>query len=92
MCKLKKQNGETIAEALVSVLIAALCFVALQTSIVTSAKINKKSMEENVPFDVSNQSIENITVTINRTTSSKTITGITGYKTSGGYYYYEYQK
>ncbi len=88
--KITSQKGETIVEALVSVLIAALCFVALQVSIVSSANINKKSMEENVPFNKDEVSTESITVTIKRNGSSDTtVTGIQGYKTSGGYYYYE---
>ncbi len=88
--KLSNQKGETIVEALVSVLIAALCFVALQVSVVSSANINKKAMDENVPFSETEVREETITVTLKRTGKSDvTVKNIKGYKTSGGYYYYD---
>lgn len=84
------KKGETIVEVLVSVLIAALCFVMLQVSIISSAKINKKSMDENTPFSQSGAVNENIEVNITRSyPTSKSSLNVQGYKTSDGYYYYE---
>ena len=84
------KKGETIVEVLVSVLIAALCFVMLQVSIVSSAKINKKSIDENTPFSQNGAVNENIEVNITRSyTTSKSSLNVQGYKTSDGYYYYE---
>lgn len=84
------KKGETIVEVLVSVLIVALCFVMLQVSIVSSAKINKKSMDENAPFSQSGVVNQNIEVNITRSyTASKSYLNVQGYKTSDGYYYYE---
>lgn len=82
--KIKKNNGETIVETLVALLIIALCFLMLQTSIVTASKINKKAMEYNVSFKLSNTS-KDITVTID----GNKVNNINGYISDGGYYYYE---
>ena len=46
MKKLLNNKGESIIEVLVSLLIAALCILMLQGSIVTAAKINKKTQDD----------------------------------------------
>lgn len=88
--KINNKKGETIVEVLVSVLIAALCFVMLQVSIVSSAKINKKSIDENVPFIEDGAISKNIEVKIKRSYSNtESSVSVQGYETSDGYYYYE---
>lgn len=89
------KKGETIIETLVAILIVAVCFLMLQTSIVSAAKINKSSEEENVPFIVEGrQEIvgTNCSIAIERGTSQSNVSGYSCYKTSGGYYYYEKDK
>lgn len=88
--KINNKKGETIVEVLVSVLIAALCFVMLQVSIVSSAKLNKKSIDENVPFSEDGAISKNIEVKIKRSYSNtESSVLVQGYETSDGYYYYE---
>ena len=91
MKKLLNNKGESIIEVLVSLLIVALCILMLQGSIVTAAKINKKTQDDITPFYIDGSTSEFDSVTITRDTSSYS-QSVKGYKTSGGYYYYEYQK
>lgn len=85
------KKGETIVETLVAILIVAVCFLMLQTSIVSSAKINKSSSNQNTPFNKSGaQKLDSCTITIGG--EVKRNLSINCYKTSdayGGYYYYE---
>ncbi len=91
MKKLLNNKGESIIEVLVSLLIVALCILMLQGSIVTAAKINKKTQNDITPFiiDGSSSAFNNVTITRGTSTYSQSVNG---YKTDGGYYYYEYQK
>ena len=91
MKKLLNNKGESIIEVLVSLLIVALCILMLQGSIVTAAKINKKTQDDITPFYIDGSTSEFDNVTITRGTSSYS-QSVKGYKTSGGYYYYEYKK
>lgn len=91
MKKLLNNKGESIIEVLVSLLIVALCILMLQGSIVTAAKINKKTQDDITPFYIDGSTSEFDNVTITRGTSSYSQC-VKGYKTSGGYYYYEYKK
>lgn len=93
MKKLLNNKGESIIEVLVSLLIAALCILMLQGSIVTAAKINKKTQDDITPFYIGDSKSSSAfdTVTITRGTRSYS-QSVKGYKTSGGYYYYEYKK
>ena len=91
MKKLKNKKGETLVEALVSVLIVVICFLALQVSIVTSGKINASAKEMVLKFQISSSDAvdENASVTIERKNASESITTkIQVKKTADGYYYY----
>lgn len=48
--KLKTQNGETLIEAMVSLLIALLSVMFLTTSVLTAANINKATREADEKF------------------------------------------
>ena len=87
---MKNNKGETIVEALVSILLIALCFVALQTSIVSSGKINAKAKEMIKPFVLSSsdETINDASITIKRNSGSTKI-NIDVKKTANGYYYYQ---
>ena len=89
MKKLKNTHGETIVEALVSVLIVALCFVALQGSIVASAKVNSQAKEMIRNFTISDSDTvdSSASVTIKRNSGS-TKTNIQVKKSQDGNYYY----
>lgn len=91
MKKLLNNKGESIIEVLVSLLIVALCILMLQGSIVTAAKINKETQDDITPFviDGSSEVFDSITITRGTDTYSQSVNG---FKTFGGYYYYEYQK
>lgn len=81
---IKNKKGETIVETLVAILIVAVCFVMLETSIVSAAKINKKASEENVPFIKRDSDING--------SCSISVNGVkvaTCKVTEEGYYYYE---
>lgn len=85
MNKIFNKKGETIVETLVAILIVAICFLMLQTSVVASARINKTSSEENVPFNMNNPIITSCSITVNGNTVS---TRYTCKVTSDGEYYY----
>ena len=86
---MKNNRGETIVEALVSILLIALCFVALQTSIVASGKINAKAKEMIKSFVIRDSDVvdDSAFVTIKRNDGSTKI-DIDVKKTTEGYYYY----
>ena len=89
MKKLKNNKGETLVEALISVLIVVICFLALQVSIVTSGKINASAKEMVLKFQISStdEVDSDANVTIKRGNVSKQ-TSIQVKKTADGYYYY----
>ena len=98
MMKAKRwTRGETIVEALVSILIATLVFSFLTTAVVTAARINDKIRNEDVSFELDG-AVDNgtATVSIRTTTGALTQDGRVYVKhrsTSGGevtYHYYEY--
>ncbi len=83
------QKGETIVESLISVLIIVICFVALQSSILASAKVNQKAKEINQPFQNNGTLDTHIKVSIVRN-GNKTVTDRNVYQeTDTGYYYYD---
>ena len=86
---MKNNRGETIVEALVSILLIALCFVALQTSIVASGKINAKAKEMIKSFVIrdSDVAVDGASVSIKRGNTVED-TDIKVKKTTEGYYYY----
>ena len=86
---MKNNKGETIVEALVSILLIALCFVALQTSIIASGKINAGAKEMIKSFVISDNDeiVDNASITIKRNSGSTKI-NIDVKKTANGYYYY----
>lgn len=87
---MKNNKGETIAETLVAVLISAVCFVGLQTSIVASARINKQAENQIKSFNISDSRSAgtNSKVEITRGTETKQVTGISIYYSKDGNYYY----
>ena len=88
MKKLRSSTGETLVEVLVSIIILALCFVMLQTSIVTSAKINARSKEnvKTVHLEDAGETDGKVIILEGRNQKD---TGKKVYKTESGYYYYE---
>ena len=84
MKKIFNNRGETLIEVLVSLLIVALCILMFQGSIVTAAKINKKSNKHIEPFRITESEDTGKNVMINGNDS-----GVKIYKTKEGYYYYE---
>lgn len=83
------QKGETIVESLISVLIIVICFVALQSSILASAKVNQKAKEINTPFQNNGTLDTNLKVSIVRN-GNKTVTDCNVYQEKDtGYYYYD---
>ncbi len=83
------QKGETIVESLISVLIIVICFVALQSSILASAKVNQKAKEINQPFQNNGTLDTHIKVSIVRN-GNKTVTDRNVYQEKDtGYYYYD---
>lgn len=91
--KLQRGNkGETIVETLVAILIVAVCFIMLETSIITATKLNISAENENAPFVKKDASVvSSCTITIDRgsATSNEGAELYKCYKTSTGYYYYE---
>lgn len=80
-------KGETIVETLIAILIVAVCFIMLQTSIVTAAKINKSASEENTPYNRDIASEDNTCII---TIGSNIVNNVKCYITKDGeYYYYE---
>lgn len=89
---MRNQSGETIAETLVAVLISAVCFVGLQTSIVAAARINKQAENQIKSFQIAGSSSAgtNSKVEIVRGTEREDVSNIgVKYSKDGNYYYYE---
>ncbi len=83
------QKGETIVESLISVMIIAICFIALQSSIIASANVNNKAKQINQPFQNNGTIDTSLHVSIERN-GNRTNTDIEVYQeTDTGYYYYE---
>lgn len=92
MNKKLNNKGETIVETLVAILIVAVCFIMLQNAVVSSARLNSKSNDENEPFlieDVVEQTSDNCKIYVTRNSVQTNVTSMKCYKTNGGYYYYE---
>lgn len=100
MKKLLNNHGESLIEVLVSLLIVCLCFLMLQGSIVTAAKINSQNKENIEPFIKDGNKTSNrlnvalydkngnpIKDSIGYDIKGETNTFI--YQSNGGYYYYE---
>lgn len=87
---MRNSKGETIAETLVAVLISAVCFVGLQTSIVAAARINKQAENQIKTFKVENSTSAgtNSKVEIERGTNRTQVTGISIYYSKDNNYYY----
>lgn len=84
-------KGETIVETLVAVLVTAVCFLMLQTSVVTAARINNTSKNQNEPFNNQNStqiSGTGCSVKVSYGTNTKYANNVKCYQ-SGEYYYYE---
>lgn len=86
MKKALNNHGESLIETLVSLLIIALCILMLQGSIVTAARVNKKTRTNIEPFELADS-----TSTGKKIKCNDKDTDIVIYKTKGGYYYYEQQ-
>lgn len=86
MKKIFNNHGESLIETLVSLLIIALCILMLQGSIVTAARVNKKTRTNIEPFVITNSISTGKKIKCNDKD-----TDIEIYITKGGYYYYEQQ-
>lgn len=84
MKKIFNNHGESLIETLVSLLIIVLCILMLQGSIVTAAKVNKKTRTNIEPFALADSSSTGKNIKCNDKD-----TDIEIYVTKGGYYYYE---
>lgn len=90
---MRNTSGETIIETLVSVLITAVCFIGLQTSIVAAARINKQAENQIKTFNMEKSKSLTGTngsgsVVIRRGTEDKAVNDITVKVTEDGSYYY----
>lgn len=102
MKKLKKTNGESVAETLVAVLLMSLAFLMLAGAVVTAARINDRAKQAEKPIKVAvagRPETVNITIYVNDTEVSSRTAGITLYhgddetdeqRFTNGYSYYEY--
>lgn len=92
--RLKKNKGETIAEALVAVLIMELVFVFLANAVITSAGINARARNTDISFEINGTRLPGSYSAVIKQNGSE-ISGASAsvdlYKTDGGYYYYEVQ-
>lgn len=89
---MRNNKGETIAETLVAVLISAVCFVGLQTSIVAAARINKQAENQIKSFQIdgSRSAGTNSSVKVVRGSDVQIVDNISvKYSKDGNYYYYE---
>lgn len=97
MQKLKGQSGETIIEALVSMLIAVICISMLATSMLAAARINEKvrrKLTEELSFQYSKPDQQTGAVQLTFTdasTESKQV-DITLYKSKNNYYWYRSER
>lgn len=95
---MRNTSGETIIETLVSVLITAVCFVGLQTSIVAAARINKQAEGQVRTFSMEDATAlkgtaDSGSVVIRRGTEEKTVDDVTVKATKDrSYYYYTVNK
>jgi len=92
--RLKKNKGETIAEALVAVLIMELVFVFLANAVVTSAGINARARNTDVSFEVGTViNTSDYSAVIKNNGYSVISTEVDLYRTGSdadnAYYYYE---
>lgn len=97
--KLLKNNGESLIEVLVSLLIICLCILMLQGSIVTAAKVNQKNQNNIEPFRKDGDSTPtqiNVKLTDYYDNPLKDEQGIIEgkininiYQSESGYHYYE---
>ena len=101
--KLHENSGETIVEALVSLIIAVISIAMLVTSVTAASKINEKSKartSEQLSFEYVELAADkegatinqNATVKIDFGTTDSSLTennvGVTAYTTKNGYVYY----
>lgn len=101
--KLHENSGETIVEALVSLIIAVISIAMLVTSVTAASKINEKSKartSEQLSFEYVELAADkegatinqNATVKIDFGTTDSSLTennvGVTAYTTKNGYIYY----
>ena len=92
--RLKKNKGETIAEALVAVLIMELVFVFLANAVITSAGINARARNTDVSFEVGGTAVPgsySAVITQNGSALPGTSAAVDLYKTDSDYYYYEFK-
>ena len=95
--KIKSNSGETLAETLVAILIAALSIVMVTTSVIVAARINDKAKKEDVSFVIGTPT-EVGTVyasfsldhAIDSEQTPEAISVVVR-STANGYYYYDYK-
>lgn len=98
--KLRSKAGETLAETLVALLIAAVSVAMVAGSVVAAARINAKTAKQDVDFSVVPETTQNnvpVTFKIDGKTADQlelpegvTVSDVkvTVYGTDNGYYYY----
>ena len=95
--RLSGNDGETLVETLVSVLIIAVVMLMLCTAIVTAAKINATARGINASYDATSSTGIEVTVEVSHGSQTDTYTSsttglkITG-RTQNGYVSYEASK
>lgn len=93
MKKLKDNRGETLVESLASILIAALAFALLATSVVTAGKINAKTRGTDVSFQYAEETLpQDAKITIRGSgLIPEQKEGTVSLYEDNGYYYYVQQ-
>ena len=88
--KIASKRGESLAEALVSVLIITLVFVFLTTAVVSAARVNDSIKAGDVSLDIENVQTSGVKVSIGGATVDATLCTAQNDDGAARYYYYEY--
>ena len=83
MKKLKKTNGESIAETLVAVLLMSLAFLMLVGAVVTAARINDRVRNSDVTFAAADTPVGERDISINVNGTAKTAGNVEIYNKTG---------
>lgn len=92
--KLKNNNGETLVETLVTMIIMVLSVMIITGAIVTGAKVNHKTDNSATAFSTENQkdTTGTITITENSSNSNQITLNVNIHTTKNDYTYYESQE
>lgn len=88
--KLLSNHGETITESLISVVIIAIAFVALQASVMASARVNAKANALIKNFEISNnpEQAQGYSVKVQHSDGNSDSVNVPVYWSKDNYYYY----